>query len=329
MKTSILSTKAVMAALLASQAHAGPVLKPRGQGWEAAAEIIKVFVDIFKAAGTAFPDKVNAWDYSANPNMCEVYMETRDGLNCYSSVTCNDGKKEYNAGHNTWNVCYKGGRQYFNDPRIGDFSITFTDTNGVSGEGLTKPILQLKDISNWKEIPVEDLAFKRSQDDNCRDHNGLKCDDGPYVCTWLDYEQDKGRTRKWKCGVPKRGMNFPGLDSDKPTNERGFAPGWCGVHVTQYQKPNPAKDQYSLAAKVFDANQNEIGNSGGKQGANLKFGSKLPLWFLVNSQAVDKDPIKFEYDGQFWDSNDKDQHHCSVGAYDNGKREIDCGFTCK
>lgn len=130
----------------------------------------------------------------------------------------------------------------------------------------------------------------------------------------------------WMCGVPKRGMDFPGIDSDLPTNAKDFAPGWCGVHVTQYQKPDPSKDNYSLEAKVFDANQNEIGNSGGKHGATLNFGSKLPFPFLIWSKNIDEDPLDFEYESVKWASND--QPRCSVGAYDNGKREMDCGFTC-
>ncbi|OAL05990.1 hypothetical protein IQ06DRAFT_313192 [Phaeosphaeriaceae sp. SRC1lsM3a] len=262
-------------------------------------------------------------EYYTNENLCEVYMETKNGANCYVSVQCNDGKREYNAGGATWNVCYLGGRQYFNDPRIGDFSVTFTEKDGIDGEGLTGPVLQVKEIGNWQEIHAKDLAYQKEKDEDCKKHNGLKCGKGPYVCSWLDYNQENGRTRKWKCGVPKRGMKFPGLESNMPVNDRGFAPGWCGVHITQWQTPN------ALETKVFDANQAEIGNSGGKQGDKLKFGSKLPLWFLVDGSAGSDKPIKFEYDAQFWDTNDKDKHHCSVGAYDGGKREIDCGYTCK
>jgi hypothetical protein len=225
-------------------------------------------------------------------------------------------------------VCYQHGRQYFTDPRIGDFSITFNERDGLDGEGLTGPLLQLKDIGNWMDIPVSALAYKKDQDRFCSAHLGTTCDDGPYICTYVEADNEKGRTRKWMCGVPKRGMNFPGLDSNKPDNSLGYAPGWCGVHVTHYQKPDPAKDQYALEAKVFDANQNEIGSSNGKQGAKLIFGSRLPVPFIVNSRAVDADPLDFEYDNVKWDSDDKATHFCSVGAYDNGKREMDCGFTC-
>ena len=51
--------------------------------------------------------------------------------------------------------------------------------------------------------------------------------------------------------------------------------------------------------------------------------------FVVNSRAVDKNSLDFEYDNVRWDSNEKNTHHCSVGAYDKGKREMDCGFICK
>lgn len=60
MKASMFSTKVALAALLVSQVNAGPVIKPRGQGWGIALEIIKLFADIFKAGGSAFPGKVDA-----------------------------------------------------------------------------------------------------------------------------------------------------------------------------------------------------------------------------------------------------------------------------
>jgi hypothetical protein len=178
------------------------------------------------------------------------------------------------------------------------------------------------------DIPVTTLASQKEDDELCEAKKGTNCPDGPYICENAAYDYLKGRTRRWRCGVPKRGMNFPGLDSEKPVNERGYAPGWCGVHVTQYQKPNPAKDPYQLEAKVIDANQNEIGNSAGKHDTVISFGSKLPEQVTIRTGKVDKDPVEFLYSSAKWDSNNKDTHHCSVGKYDNGKRQIDCGFTC-
>lgn len=134
------------------------------------------------------------------------------------------------------------------------------------------------------------------------------------------------RFKKWECGVPKIGKGGGGLDSNAPNNDKGYRPGWCGVHVIQYQKPNPAKDQYSLEITALnDANENKIGGVG-KSGPNVSLMSKLPLTVEIKTGGVDADPVRFAYGSQAWDSNDSKR--CSVGKYDNGKREMDCGFTC-
>lgn len=134
------------------------------------------------------------------------------------------------------------------------------------------------------------------------------------------------RTKKWECGVPKIGKGGGGLDSNAPTNDKGYAPGWCGFHVTQYQKPDPSKDDYSLEASLNDANENKIGGTDGKVGPTLSLTSKLPLTLEIKTGGVDADPVSFAYGSQSWDSNDESR--CSVGKYDSGKREMDCGFTC-
>lgn len=287
--------------------------------------------------------------------MCEVYMETKDGSNCKASVTCDDGTKDYFPDGAGWNVCFVGGRQYFTDPRIGDFSITFQERDGAGqGEGLTTPNLQVKYIGDWQEIPVNDLAEQYNEYKRCDDRGGLggspfrDCDKGPCkflslqcqvrtlltisidVCKHGDFGNNyinQSRTKKWHCGVPKIGKGGGGLDSNAPVNEKGYRPGWCGLHVIQYQKPDPSKDSYSLEiTHLNDANENKIGGVG-KSGPKVSLGSKLPLTVEVSTGAVDADPVYFAYGSQSWDSNDKGR--CSVGAYDNGKREMDCGFTCE
>ncbi|KAH7085552.1 hypothetical protein BKA63DRAFT_548669 [Paraphoma chrysanthemicola] len=319
-------------ALFCSQVIASPAvpatfLKNR-QASQITTAVIQIFQQIFKGSKLAYPEASLAWDYASNPNMCQIYMETKDGANCWAQVACNDGVKEYNVGKAGWNVCYIGGRQFFNDPRIGDFSITFTNKD-KEGEGLTGPLLQLADIGNWMDIPVSALAGERHEFRQCKAHNGVDCEKSSYICTY-DYSSNngpfEGRTRKWFCGVPKRGQNFQGLDSNVPT-PKGYAPGACGIHITQYQKPDPSKDQYSLAARIMDANQNEIGNSGGKQvGPVLVLTTPLPNTFTITAKAVDTDSLRLGYDGVEWDAV---APACSVGAYDSGKREMDCGFTCK
>lgn len=113
-----------------------------------------------------------------------------------------------------------------------------------------------------------------------------------------------------------------------PNNDRGYAPGWCGVHVIQYQKPDPSTDSYSLEVSVRDANGVEIGSTNGKVGPTASVTSLLPLTFEVQTGGVDADPVSFQYADESWDSNNQDTYHCSVGAYDSGSRQMDCGFTC-
>lgn len=270
--------------------------------------------------------------------MCNVYMETKDGANCKATVDCDGDKKEYNPDGATWNVCFVGGRQYFTDPRIGEFSITFTEKDGKGqGEGLTTPILQLKDVGDWKEIPVNDLAQDYEDHRDCEDATGdgtgaspfRDCGKGPFICAFGDFGNDyifTSRTKKWQCGVPKIGRGGGGLDSNGPENDKGYAPGSCGVHVTQFQKPDPSKDDYSLEIPhLNDANENKIGSSA-KGGPDASVTSKLPFTLEITSGNVDADPISFAYGGDKWTSDDS---RCSVGKYDNGKREMDCGFECK
>ncbi|KAF1844428.1 uncharacterized protein K460DRAFT_290108 [Cucurbitaria berberidis CBS 394.84] len=328
MKTSgIVAAAAILLQSQQVQAFPGTGLIARQK-----ANILLSFLELFS---TFFPKAETAWDIKKHPQMCKVYMETRDGGNCKAKVTCDDGEKEYNPGGAGWNACFVGGRQYFTDPRIGDFSITFKEKNGAGqGEGLTTPSLQLKYVGDWREFPVNELAEAYSKHNDC-DENGAspfrECGDGPYVCTYGDYPAmgietgiSSARTKKYICGVPKIGKGGGGIDSNAPTNDKGFAPGQCGVHVKQYQKPDASKDSYSLEVYVNDANENKIGEVG-KSGPNVSLASKLPLTLEVKTGGIDKDPVSFAYGGDSWTSDDK---RCKVGSYDSGARQMDCGFTC-
>ncbi|KAH7413558.1 hypothetical protein DE146DRAFT_638041 [Phaeosphaeria sp. MPI-PUGE-AT-0046c] len=137
---------------------------------------------------------------------------------------------------------------------------------------------------------------------------------------------EQARTKKWECGIPMIGNSGGHFGSNTPENDSGFASGWCGVHVIQYQKPDPSKGSYSLEAPaVKDANEHEIGNFA-KGGPTASVTSKLPWCLEIKTGGVDADPVSFAYGDQSWDSNDKGR--CSVGKYDSGKRHMDCGFTC-
>lgn len=148
-------------------------------------------------------------------------METRDGGNCYATVTCKDsGERKYTE----WNVCYVGGQQFFTDDRIGDFSITFTQKDGTEGEGLTDPILRLKNIENFRDIPVSSLAQEKLQSEECEKGIApIDCFDGPFVCDYYEsgnkYIYDD-RTKRYHCGVPRVDAQLPdGLGWEDIFNE--------------------------------------------------------------------------------------------------------------
>lgn len=104
----------------------------------------------------------------------------------------------------------------------------------------------------------------------------------------------------------------------------GYAPGHCTAHITQYQKADPATDPYTLDAVIYD-------NAGGAHGStndavsSAYITSNLPWGLTVATGNVDDDPVTFKYADQSWDSNSS---QCSVGAYDSGSRQMDCGFDC-
>ena len=125
-------------------------------------------------------------------------------------------------------------------------------------------------------------------------------------------------------------------------NAAGYSPGWCGVHVTQYQKNEGAgKDpsQYRLTVTIADGEGINVNvPEGAAPGQNtyvqapdkqwVQMTSRLPSSLSVKAGPTDNDPVWFSYPGNTdWSSKDQ-AHHCNFGSYDSGKREGDCGFTC-
>lgn len=217
-----------------------------------------------------------------------------------------------------WNVCYLGGRQYFTDPRIGDFSITFSAAGGKNGDtedGLHNPLLQLADVDNWEVIDVQKLA------------NDARSKSAGNLCGWVGTGAGTQRLG-WVCGVPVVGKKGFGIDSDTTVHTTGYAPGWCTMHVVQYQKPDPSKDHYKFDVLIFDANGTPIGQVTGADATNpVDVHSNLPWVMIVSGGNVDADPVRFQYAGQDWNSNDQ-AHHSLFGGYADGTRQGDTGFTC-
>ncbi|KAK2802248.1 hypothetical protein FQN50_007429 [Emmonsiellopsis sp. PD_5] len=108
-----------------------------------------------------------------------------------------------------------------------------------------------------------------------------------------------------------------------------YSPGWCGIHITQYQKndrdnPNP---DYRFDISIKDHQGQEIGRADFADGSkNIDIFSALPWVLIVTAGDEDSDPVSFAYSDQSWDSNDESR--CSMGKYDSGNRDGDCGFSC-
>lgn len=119
-------------------------------------------------------------------------------------------------------------------------------------------------------------------------------------------------------------------DSDVSSTTSAPTSGWCGIHVTQYQKPNPATDNYKVDVSVYDDNGALIGRVAGADapaGERVYVISTLPNVLSVTLGKVDADVVLFNYGTDAWGSNDQD-HYCSFGGYGSGNRNGDCGFTC-
>lgn len=94
-------------------------------------------------------------------------------------------------------------------------------------------------------------------------------------------------------------------------NGLGYAPGWCGVHVTQYQKnegPNASNgnggtSDYRLDVEIFDSNQfsiDKVTTQDAPAGQAVNVQGKLPGPLSVTAQNVDSDAVLFSYQGQNW-----------------------------
>lgn len=87
------------------------------------------------------------------------------------------------------------------------------------------------------------------------------------------------------------------------TGTPNYRPGSCGLHIIQYQKPDPSKDAYTLDVQLKDADSMIIGNTLGAVDARNPisvsgFGGQLPVQLIVTAGGVDADPVKFTYGDQ-------------------------------
>ena len=275
-------------------------------------------------------------------------MSTEDGAHCSCAIQCGQTDKPGiacpGAVDRHWNACYLGGlypnssssmtvlthlstgRQFFHHDKIGDFSIQFDRAGGIDGEtedGLHHPKLRLADINNWDTIDVQDLADKGKEDDH---------EEGN-LCGW---ESGSKRSPTWKCGVPWTGVDGGfGFVSNSAVHQSTFAPGWCTLHMIQYQK-NQADigNAYAFSLVLKDNDKKIIGQitkqplEGTAPGV-LNMPSNLPYMLVLKTRDADDDWVQFEYSADRWNTNPEDYGgRCTSGGFENGNRESDCGFQC-
>ncbi|KAI0448888.1 hypothetical protein F5B21DRAFT_79788 [Xylaria acuta] len=116
--------------------------------------------------------------------------------------------------------------------------------------------------------------------------------------------------------------------SPATSNSRRFVPGQCGVHVTQWQKnENGVGADYQYDVTIVDAVGQGVGGAVRLSVPDYQSGdvySQLPYTLVITSGAVDSDPVQFAYAGYVFSSS----AGCSTGGYENGNRDMDCGFGC-
>ncbi|RYP81686.1 hypothetical protein DL769_001918 [Monosporascus sp. CRB-8-3] len=119
-----------------------------------------------------------------------------------------------------------------------------------------------------------------------------------------------------------------GLSTAAPTLEERYVPGACGIHVTQYQKnQGGVGSEYKFTVTIKDAVDDIIGGIRDQAIADFQSTtvfSELPHSLVITVGSVDDDPVRFAYAGHIFSSSTG----CSIGGYENGNREMDCGFTC-
>lgn len=161
----------------------------------------------------------------------------------------------------------------------------------VNNDAVIKIVqVNLHDLSQKKDLWVRDtssVATYRSRRDL---HNSLT---SRAASTCFDWD----------------GTGEDPADPDASSTTSAPTSGWCGIHVTQYQKPNPATDNQKVDVSIYDDNGALIGKVVGADapaGVRVYVISTLPNVLDVTVGQVDDDVVLFNYGTGAWGSNDKD-----------------------
>ena len=181
----------------------------------------------------------------------------------------------------------------------------------------------MANLNNWEDIDVQKIIDISSGD------NGNLCEKS---------HTDGGRGIVYTCGIPKINTAAFGLSIYQPVDESpGYTPGWCTMHVVQYQRNEFGTGaDYAFDVALYDAAHKRIALVQhapiDPKTKTLSVTSHLPLTIEIEAKGGDFDPVVFKYGAQTWQSGDG-THQSTLGngpehGYESGDREGDMGFTC-
>lgn len=137
--------------------------------------------------------------------------------------------------------------------------------------------------------------------DGCAGSNYvLKADDCKFAFSSLNNGCDTTTRTEKKAGI----FNYRCLKYNlSGTGTPKYKPGWCGLHITHYQKPDPSKDPYSVNVLLKDTDGMTIDNTletvQSRDPVAVKgFGGQLLVQLIVTTGNVDKYPVRFAYGNQ-------------------------------
>lgn len=136
-------------------------------------------------------------------------------------------------------------------PKIGDFSIEYTQAGGVNGnkeDGLHHPVIKMANLNNWEPINVDAII-----DSSSGGHGNLckKSHDGIHPSI------------HYQCVIPEKGRVAFGLSNLSPADPvPGFTPGWCTMHIAQHQRNEYGiGPDYAFDVVLFDNAKKVIGST--------------------------------------------------------------------
>jgi hypothetical protein len=94
-------------------------------------------------------------------------------------------------------------------------------------------------------------------------------------------------------------------------NCENYIGGWCGVHITQYQKnkgPGLRPENYRFDVILYDGEQELVGESellSIPSGETMQVGSTLPYTLGVTAPYADPNAVYMSYNGQSWEATTK------------------------